>query len=51
MSDGSQSTIIRCSSSNIFQTVRIEVEQQQSANLVAKWNRYDWQVSSTPNHE
>jgi len=51
MSDGSQSTIIRCSSINIFQAVRIEVEQQQSANLVAKLKRYDWQVASTTKHQ
>jgi len=51
MSDGSQSTIIRCSSINIFQAVRIEIEQQQSANLVAKLKRYDWQVASTTKHQ
>jgi hypothetical protein len=33
------------------QAVRIEVEQQHSANLVAKRNRYDWQVASTTKHQ
>jgi hypothetical protein len=49
MTDGSQLMIIQFSRSNIFQAMRIEAEQDLSANSVTKQNRHDGKYHKASN--